>query len=47
MTKIEERKNPDINHIGRKNVSSLNSLNGPAFSFVYILIHGREEQVLV
>ena len=43
----EERKNPDINHIGRENGSSQTLLTAQFFFVVvYILMYGREEWVL-
>ena len=43
----EERKNPDINHIGRENWSSQTLLTAQfIFVVVYILMYGREEWVL-
>ena len=43
---MENEKN-DNSHIERLKCRSTNSLNWPALWFAYILIHGREEWVLV
>ena len=43
----EKRQNANINHTGKKKWEVNNSCNSPDFSFAYILMHGKEEWVLI